>query len=107
MLTSVSLRYFKANWEESEYMLIKNKMSFWLKKDTIEIFLWLRMSLQREKQREESLMFTYVTTLGELLSLEEVLEKVSQLGWFSTPTNIFPPSLFELGIDQIVVYEGS
>ena len=107
ILTSVSLRYFKANWEESEYTLIKKKMLFWLKKDIIEIFLWLKMSLWREKQREGSLMFTYMMTLGELLALEEVLEKVSQLEWFGTPTNISLSSLIELGIEQIVVHEGS
>jgi len=77
MLASVFLRYFKVNWEESEYTLIKKKMSFWLKKDTIEISLWLKMSLQREKQREESPMFTYMTNLRELLAYDKVLEKVS------------------------------
>ena len=54
-------------------------MSFWLKKDIIEISLWLKMSLQREKQREENLMFIYMTNLRELLAHDEVLEKVSQL----------------------------
>ena len=80
-------------------------MLFWLKKDVIEISLWLKMFLQREKWREESLMFIYMITLGESLTLEEVLKKVSQLGWFSTSTNVSPSSLIKLGIEQIVDYE--
>ena len=33
MLTSVSLRYFKADWDESKYILIKKKIELWLKKE--------------------------------------------------------------------------
>ena len=80
MLALVSLRYFEANWEESEYILIIKKMLFWLKKDIIEISLWLKMSLWREKQREESLMFIYMITLGKSLAHDEVLKEVIQLG---------------------------
>ena len=39
MLALVFLRYFKTDWEESKYTLIKNKMLFWLKNDMIEISL--------------------------------------------------------------------
>ena len=69
--------------------------------------LWLKISLYKKKQREESLMLIYITTLGESFSLEEFLKKVIQLGWFRTPTNFSPSLLLELGIKQIVVYNGS
>ena len=62
------------------------------------------MSLCKEKQKEESLMLIYVTTLGESFSLEKFLEKVIQLEWFETSTNSL---LLELSIEQIVVHDGS
>jgi len=33
ILTSVSLRYFKADWDKSEYMLIRKEIDLWLKKE--------------------------------------------------------------------------
>ena len=53
ILTSVSLRYFKANWDKSEYTLIKKKIDLWLKKEIHDKSLWLRMSFCKEKQRDE------------------------------------------------------
>ena len=44
MLTSVFLRYFKAKWEESEYMFIKKKKLLLIEKDTKRMSLWLRIS---------------------------------------------------------------
>ena len=49
ILTSVSLRYFKADCDESEYTLIKKYTRLQLMKETQEISWWLRMSLHREK----------------------------------------------------------
>jgi len=49
ILTSVSLRYFKANWDKSEYILIKKKIEPWLKKDIYKTSLWLRMLFCKEK----------------------------------------------------------
>ena len=56
MFTLVSLRYFKVVWEESEYTFINQKMLLLLKNETKIISLWSMMSLQREKQKEESLI---------------------------------------------------
>ena len=53
ILTLVSLRYFKANWDESEYTLIKKYIDIWLKKEIQDKFLWLRMLFYKEKQRDE------------------------------------------------------
>ena len=53
ILTSVFLRYFKANWNESEYTLIKKNIKSWLKKEIHNKSPWLRMSFHREKWREE------------------------------------------------------
>jgi len=52
-LTSVSLKYFKVNWNKLEYTLIKYKIELQLKKEIQEMSLWLKMSFQREKHREE------------------------------------------------------
>ena len=81
ILTSVSLRYFKADWEESEYMLIKKKIDLWLKKEIQNIFLWLRMSFCKEEQRDEIWMLIYAIILRDLEGHDSNLEKVSQFGW--------------------------
>jgi len=57
-----------------------------LKKETHEISLWLKMSFYREKWKWESLTSIYDITLGESWSFDTFLEKISQLGWFGTPT---------------------
>ena len=49
ILTSVFLRYFKANCNKSEYTLIKKYIEPQLKKKTQEMFLWLRTSFYNEK----------------------------------------------------------
>ena len=53
ILTSVFLRYFKADWDKSEYTLIKKKIDLWLKKEIQDKSLWLIMSFHKEKQRDE------------------------------------------------------
>jgi len=63
ILTSVFLRYFKADWNESKYTLIKKKIKSWLKKEIHNKSPWLRMSFHREKWREEIQMLMYVITL--------------------------------------------
>jgi len=78
-----------------------------LKNKTRETSLWLKISLCKEKWKEESFMLIYVTTLGKLFSLKEFLEKVIQLEWFRTPTNSSSSLLLELGKEWIVVYDGS
>ena len=83
------------------------KIKLLLKNETRETSLWLKISLHKEKQKEESLMLIYVMTLGESFSLEEFLEKIIQLGWFGTPTSSSLSLLLELGIEQSVVYNGS
>jgi len=55
ILTSVSLRYFKAVCEESEYMLIKKYTKSQLKKQMQEMSLWLKTSFHNEKQRDVNL----------------------------------------------------
>jgi len=49
MFTSVSLRYFKVEWEKSEYTFINQKMLLLLKNETKRIFLWSMVVFQREK----------------------------------------------------------
>ena len=56
-LTSVSIRYFKANWDKSEYTLIKKKFEPWLKKKIHNKSLWLRILFYKEKWREEIWMW--------------------------------------------------
>jgi len=56
IFTPVFLRYFKAEWEASEYTFINQKMSPLLKNEARRISLWLITSFQIEKQREESLI---------------------------------------------------
>jgi len=98
-MTSVFLRYFKAIWDKSEYISIKNKIELSLEKEIREMFLWLKISLYNKKQSKESLIFIYEATCGELFSLVEGLEKVIQSEWFRTPTNSSPSLLLELGIE--------
>ena len=53
ILTLVSLGYFKADWDKSEYMLIRKKIDSWLKKEIQDKFLWLRMLFRKENWRDE------------------------------------------------------
>ena len=53
ILTSVFLRYFKADWDKSEYTSIKKKIDLWLKKEIQDKSLWLKMLFYKEKQRDE------------------------------------------------------
>jgi len=46
-------------------------------------------------------------TLGESFAEHGSLAKVSQLGWFWMPTKGVPSQFTELGIDLIVIYDGS
>ena len=58
IFTSVSFRYFKAVWEESEYTFKMKKYKLLLKKDIRFMSLWSIMSLQSKKQKDERWMFT-------------------------------------------------
>ena len=75
----VSLRYFKAEWEASEYMFINQKISPLLKNEARRISLWSITSFWIEKQREESLILMYTVTLGYSDLLELDLMNISQL----------------------------
>ena len=77
ILTSVFLRYFKADCKESEYTLIKKYTKPWLKNKMQETFLWLKISFHNEKQSWDSLVLMYVITLGKSLIFEEFLEKLT------------------------------
>ena len=101
ILASVFLRYFRADWEESEYTLIKKKIVSWLKNKTHEMSLYRKMSLQREKSMEEIWMLIYIMTLGESLFCKKGLANVIQFGWLGTPTNSLPSQLVEPRIDLI------
>jgi len=90
-----------------KWVWIKKKIGLSLKKEIRKIFLWLEMSLHKEKQREENLTLMYEATHRESFSLVEDLEKMIQLEWFGTPTNTSLSLLLELGIEQIVVQDGS
>jgi len=72
-----------------------------LKKEKQEIFLWLKMSFQREKQSWDNLIFMYEMTLGESLLFIVFLEKVIQLGWLRASTNYFSFLFVKLGMEQI------
>ena len=58
IFTSVSLRYFKAVWEELEYTFKIKKHILSLKKEIRLMSLWLITSLWSKKQRGERWMFT-------------------------------------------------
>ena len=107
ILTSVSLRYFKAIYKESECILIKKYTRLQLKKEIQEISLWLKMFFHDKKRREDNLILIYVMTLDELLTVEKFLEKVVQFRWLNTPTSLSPLQFLELGIDHISDYNGS
>jgi len=83
-------------------MLIKKLMEPLLKKETHEIFPWLKISFCKEKQNWESLMLMYNTTLEKSWSFDTFLKKVLQLGWFGTPTNYSSSLHNELGMEQII-----
>ena len=107
ILTSVSLRYFKANCDESEYTLIKKYTEIWLKKEIQKMFLWLRISFCNKKQRWDSLMLMHIMTLGESSIFEGFLEKVIQFGWLDTPTSSSSLQFFELSNKKMKDYEDS
>ena len=65
------------------------------------------MFLQSENQRDKSLIFIYMMTLGESFTELDSLAKISQFGWLGTPTKGTPSQFPELGIDLIVVQDGS
>ena len=48
------------------------------------------MSFWSKNQKDESLMLTYITTLGKLFAELDSLAKVSQFGWLETPTKEVP-----------------
>ena len=56
IFTSVSFRYFKAEWEALEYTFINQKISPLLKNEVRRISLWSIISFWIEKWREESLI---------------------------------------------------
>ena len=58
IFTSVSFRYFKAVWEESEYTFKMKKYVLSLKKEIRLMSLWLMMSLRSKNRRGERRMFT-------------------------------------------------
>ena len=77
MLISVFLRHLIAEWEASEYTFMSQKFSLLLKKETKKISLWLIMSFQNEKWREESLILIKIMALGQLWVKSGSLTKVS------------------------------
>jgi len=83
------------------------KTTLLLEKETRRISLWLMMSFQSENQRDKSLMLTYIITLGESFAELDSLAKVSQFGWTGMPIKGAPSQFSELGIDLIVVQDGS
>ena len=74
------------------------KTELLLKKKTRRISLWLKISFQREKKRDESLILIYTRTFGESLGEHSSLAKVSQFGWLGTPNNGMPSEFSELGM---------
>ena len=69
--------------------------------------LWLIISLQKEGWNEASLMLIKIVTLGHSFDMSGSLVKVSQFEWLTTPTSGMPSLSTELGIDLIVVQDGS
>jgi len=80
MLISVSLRYFIAEWEESEYTFMIQKSLLLMKKEARRMSLWSIMSLQKEKQHNMSLTLMKIVTPGYFFVALGSLAKVSQLG---------------------------
>jgi len=65
------------------------------------------MSFQSENQRDKSLILTYIMTLGESFAELDSLAKMSQFGWLGMPIKRVSSHFSELGIDLIVVQDGS
>ena len=105
-LTSVSLKYFKADWDELEYILSKNWIELQLKNNMHEISLWLKMSLWSKKQRNEMRILIYTRTLGKSLVFVGFLKNIIQLKWLGMPTNSLPSQLSGLRIKQIYIQNG-
>jgi len=61
----------------------------------------------KEKQNKASLMLMKIATLEHSFIMSGSLTKVSQLEWLTTPTNKTPLLSVELGINLIVVQDGS
>ena len=65
------------------------------------------MSFYKGKQRDKIWMLIYAITLEESGGHDDDLEKVSQFGWWVTPTSSSPLQLVKLGINQITNNRGS
>ena len=77
ILISVSLRYFITEWEKSKYTFITQKSSLLMKKKTRIMSLWSIMFLQKEKQKEDSLILMKIMTLGQSFDVTSSLAKMS------------------------------
>ena len=71
------------------------------------ISLWLIMSLQSRKCREERRMLMYTMTLGKSDFSDGILANKIQLGWWLVPIKGSPLQSEELGILQISDQGGS
>ena len=80
-------------------LLLRNEMRL--------ISLWLIMSLQSKKQREESRVLMYAMTLGMSNFSDGILVNEIQLGWWLVSMRGSPLQLEELGILQISNQGGS
>lgn len=80
----------------------RKSMSLLLKKEKHEMFLWLKRSLHRLKQKYKRQILIYEIIQGWSLLLDKDPEKVSQSGWLETPTNLSPSTSVELEMEQIV-----
>ena len=69
------------------------KIDPWLEKKTHKISLWFKISFCKEKQKQKIWMLIYIKTLRESDWLAGILAKVSQLGWWGTPTSSSPLQL--------------
>ena len=88
-------------------MFMSQKMLPLLKNEVIRMFLWLITSLQKEKQKEESLILMNITTLGQSFIMSGSLVNVSQLRWLMISTNGLSSQLEGLGIDHNVIQDSS
>ena len=77
------------------------------KKEIRRMSLWLIMSLQGKKQKEERQMLMYAKTLGKSNWVAGSLAKESQLRWWGAPTRTSPLLDVELKIEQIMDQGGS
>ena len=80
-------------------LLLRNEMRL--------ISLWLIMSLQSKKWREESQVLMYVMTLGTFDFSDRILANEIQLGWWLVLMRGSPSQSEELGILQISDQGGS